>query len=382
MKQAVFGLAGIVSSLLLLSACGKAFDRADPSAPDACACDLDAAQPADGGPDAGAPPPDAGAQDGAPGVPDAQTRQDATPPSEAGMLPGDAGAEAGVQDAGPDTNTPQDASTPVCTDVAPQRLPTDVERERAACLAGISASEFQGPFSHALMREGSVSYWLPSLPDGCRAPVVHFAVGTGASCSSYSLLLERLASHGFLVACTERSQTGYTTAGMEALETVYERFGALAGPQIGTLGHEVGGQSALLTLVQARERWGEDSLYAGFAIAPASGSTTGADWRAAYERIEAPVFMFSGTRDQLVSERWVGRGFEALCDLSEAYHWSAVDAPHIPVPIDFALEAAIPWLRWKLLGDEQACEVLKALPMGDRWTTVSEQHAVGCHPAR
>lgn len=89
-------------------------------------------------------------------------------------------------------------------------------------------------------------------------------------------------------------------------------------------------------------------------------------------------FMFSGTSDVLVSASWVQRGFSALSDSIEAYNWSARGATHIPTPQAETIEVAIPWFRWKLLGDQAACRAFKALPMGSRWSVSKEQNPESC----
>jgi hypothetical protein len=39
---------------------------------------------------------------------------------------------------------------------------------------------------------------------------------------------------------------------------------------------------------------------------------------------------------------------------------------------------AIPWFRWKLLGDKKACEAFKALPDTDQWDVVESKNEASC----
>jgi predicted dienelactone hydrolase len=219
------------------------------------------------------------------------------------------------------------------------------------------------------------------VPPGCRIPVVHLANGTGASCSSYQQVLNRLASHGFLTTCYESTQTGAGTQGVQAIETAYRNHADLADTKIGSTGHSQGGQAAFTVLQQAEAKWGDSYTYAGLAMQPASGfgaQPPGGTWQSVYGRIKSPMFMFSGTADTLVAECWVQQGFDALNDAIEAYNWSAVGSTHIPTPQTHTMQVAVAWFRWKLLGDNEACKAFKALPAGAEWNMTKEQNPKNC----
>jgi fermentation-respiration switch protein FrsA (DUF1100 family) len=210
---------------------------------------------------------------------------------------------------------------------------------------------------------------------------VHLANGTGARCSTYQQVLNRLASHGFLTACYEDTNTGAGSQGLEALQTAYKEFPELAGDAIGSTGHSQGGQAAFTVLELAEKTFGAGKRYAGLAMQPASGfgeQPRGGNWRDVYARIRSPMFMFSGTADTLVSESWVRRGFAALADDIEAYNWSANGATHIPTPQTATNSVIIAWFRWKLLGDGAACTYFKSLPAKAAWDSKEEQNAAAC----
>jgi predicted alpha/beta-hydrolase family hydrolase len=258
----------------------------------------------------------------------------------------------------------------------------DPEPEDTSCLDASGELNANGRFEFHAQSTQQLELWLPKLPAGCRAPVVHFANGTGASCANYKPVLERLASHGFLSVCAENPNTGSGAAGMQALTTTLELFPDLAAHKLGSAGHEAGGQGAILTLQQAEAKWGARAIYAGMAIAPSSGHGSqppSGTWQDAYANIRSPMLMMSGTADALVSERWVGDGYELLSDTIEAYWYSGIDAPHIPIPNDYIQELAVAWFRWKLLADAKACEYFKQLPASERWDKRAEQNAQPCH---
>ena len=83
-----------------------------------------------------------------------------------------------------------------------------------------------------------------------------------------------------------------------------------------------------------------------------------------YGKIKSPMFMFSAVgTDGLVSQGWVMDAFNAMNPATEVYFWAKNGATHIPVPNGEEQEISIPWFRWKLLGDQKACEFFKAIPM-------------------
>ena len=137
----------------------------------------------------------------------------------------------------------------------------------------------------------------------------------------------------------------------------------------------------------AEAKWGDSYTYAGLAMEPASGFGTqpaGGSWQSIYAKIKSPMFMFSGdsaggTSDGLVSIAWVQQGFDALSKTIEAYHWTGVGATHIPTPVLQEQEVSIPWFRWKLLGDNAACQFFKKMPDDKtKWKVQKEQNAAPC----
>jgi hypothetical protein len=232
-----------------------------------------------------------------------------------------------------------------------------------------------------------VKIWVPMVPAGCKVPIVHLANGTGATCSDYQPALERLASHGFLTACYEDTNTGAGTQGIMAIDTVMKMFPDLWDKKIGSTGHSQGGQAAFIVLQLAEAKYTDGFTFAGLAMEPASGFGTqpaGGTWQSLYAMIKSPMFMFSGdssggTSDGLVSITWVQQAFDALSKTDEAYHWTGVGATHIPVPNTQEQEVSIPWFRWKLLGDQAACKYFKSMTMdATKWKVQKEQNAAPC----
>ena len=276
---------------------------------------------------------------------------------------------------GPELDGTNDPETAIAS------ISAAVVEGESSCLDGITDYDARGPFRYTSRRVGNVNMLVPSVPAGCKVPVAHLANGTGASCRVYQSILNALASHGFLATCYESTNTGAGTQGLEAFERALSTYPDLAARRFASLGHSQGGQGAFTVLALTEARFGETGLYAGLAMQPASGfgaQPRGATWQQLYGRIRSPMFMFSGTADILVSASWVRRGFDALNNDVEAYNWSARGATHIPTPNNETIQVAIPWFRWKLLGDTEACESFKDLRGGFRWSQSQVQNEEPC----
>jgi hypothetical protein len=251
------------------------------------------------------------------------------------------------------------------------------------CLEGITDYGKAGPFQFTQQTVDRVRFWVPGVPAGCKVPVIHLANDTGATCSVYAASLERMATHGFLAACYENTNTGEGNQGIEAIDTALSAFPDLADYRFGSTGHGAGGQAAFIVVALAEKKYGDRGVYAALAMQPETGfgaQPTGWTWQKAYDAIRSPMFMFSalGT-DGLVSQAWVQTAFDALNDATEAYFWTCDGAKHIPVPNGEEMQISIPWFRWKLLGDEKACVFFKDIPKTDtRWDQVGVQNAQAC----
>lgn len=250
---------------------------------------------------------------------------------------------------------------------------------REECIEGGSNFRQSGRFDFETESVGAVKLWLPAVPRGCKVPVIHLANGTGGSCSTYAPILQHLASHGFLATCYENPNTGLGTQCIKALETAYREYPQLADAKIGSMGHSQGGAAAFMCVYRAEQKWGDEKLIAGLAMEPASGfGDAPSDYQSYYAKIRSPMFMFNGSFDVLVSPGWVRQGFDALPDRTEAYWYEAEGAAHIPVPTRWTEESSAAWFRWKLQGDQAACEYFKKLPLGMDWSLQKKQAEEDC----
>jgi hypothetical protein len=251
------------------------------------------------------------------------------------------------------------------------------------CLKGITGYDKDGPFMVMATTMGAVNFWVPMVPKGCKVPVIHLSNGTGANCAVYGEALNRMATHGFLATCYEDPNTGAGDDAIMAIDAAYSMYPDLAGKMVGLTGHSQGGQAAFTSMQLAEAKYGADTIYAGLAMEPASGfgvQPSGGAWQQVYAEIKGPMFMFSGLgTDGLVSQAWVQQAYDALDPKEEAYFWTASGATHIPVPNGEEEEISIPWFRWKLLGDNDACKYFKAIPMTNmKWAEVASKNAEPC----
>lgn len=303
------------------------------------------------------------------------------PPADTGMgmdtdtmLPDDDGGEV-TPDDGADTGGAGEGGTEVPPETGGGlTIPPD------HCLADITNYDSDGPFSYDSGRSGAINFWVPQVPAGCKVPVVHVANGTGATCSFYNSAIRRMASHGFLTACYENTNTGAGTQGLEALMTAVSEYPEVADLRFGSTGHSQGGQASFVVLQLAEAQWGDEGVYAGLAMQPASGfgSQPSGGWRTVYGNIKSPMFMFSGAgTDGLVSQRWVQDGFDALDASVEAYHWAKSGSSHFS-PNGPQMEVSIAWFRWKLLGDQMACQHFKTVREDSSWEEAAVQNEAPC----
>lgn len=233
------------------------------------------------------------------------------------------------------------------------------------------------------LSSGRVRVWVPNIPSGCKVPVVHLANGTGATCSMYSSTLENLAEFGFIAACYEDSNTGQGEQAITAVEAVLSEYAHIADPgKIGFTGHSQGGGATFMGVYRAEERWGDSKIYSGLAMQPASGfGDAPLNYASYYAQIDSPMSMFNGTMDTLVYAGWVRDAYEALPrdNFKVWYTATGMDSTHIPVPNGPTREMSIPWFRWTLLGDENACEEFKDLPNQSGWNRAEQANVPSCY---
>jgi hypothetical protein len=253
------------------------------------------------------------------------------------------------------------------------------------CLPQVQNYRGSGPFGYTTDQLSvgfdDVNVWIPTgLPSGCRVPIVHIANGTGATCSTYGSLARHFASHGFVTACYEDTNTGQGTQAIDAIEAVIDEYGDIVDTKYGFTGHSQGGGGAILGVYRAEQQWGSAREYAGLGIEPAHGfGDSPSNWATLYGEIYSPIAMFNGSADTLVSATWVRSGYDALDDNLDKAWYEAVGAAHIPPPNTDAGEMGVAWFRWQLLGDSDACEHFADMPSSSDWRLQETDNLSDCN---
>ncbi len=240
----------------------------------------------------------------------------------------------------------------------------------------------RGPFSVKRDTSGSVKMWVPKVPSGCKVPIVHLANGTGGMCMGYSSILNNLAEYGFLAICYESMNTGQGTQAITAVERAIREHADIAdADKIGFTGHSQGGGGAIMGVYRAEQKWGMGKTYSGLAMQPASGfGNSPMNWSSLYGKIHSPVSMFNGTADILVSALYVRLAYNALPKSTPKVWYTAtgMGSTHVPIPTGPTKEMSVPWFRWTLLGDTNACESFKAMPKGSGWRLAESANLPEC----
>lgn len=253
---------------------------------------------------------------------------------------------------------------------------------QTSCLPEVTDFRNAGPFDISTDQSGQVKMFIPkNLPAGCRVPIIHLANGTGAPCFTYDATLRHFASHGFISACYDSTETGQGDQAITAIKSVIEKYPNMVDNRYGFTGHSQGGGGAIMGVYRAEQEWGSSAIYAGFAIEPASGfGDSPLNWGSLYGQIYSPVSMFNGSRDMLVSSSWVRSAYDALDRNLEKAWYEAVGAGHMsPIPNSQASEFGLAWFRWQLLGDSQACKYFKDMPNAFGWTLKEVDNLSSCN---
>lgn len=236
----------------------------------------------------------------------------------------------------------------------------------------------QGRYQVRRANDGRVKVWVPSnLPSGCKVPVVHLANGTGGTCMTYGTILQNLAEYGFVATCYENMNTGQGTQAIEAIKKVMQNHSDIVDPnRIGFMGHSQGGGATMTGLSRGEDQW-PNATMSGLAMQPAAGfGNAPMNWAQMSAGLTSPVCMFNGTADTLVLPFYARISWTAMTNPSQFRVWytaTSMDSTHIPTPNNPTREISVPWFRWTLLGDANACEAFKALTDTNRWD-LTERH--------
>lgn len=237
------------------------------------------------------------------------------------------------------TSTPMQTPTPTLTPTStptstPTTLPTDFSR--------------QGPFNTTTIRMQEFTIFTPDNLGlgGMKHPIITWGNGTGATPSSYTGLLNHLASHGFVVVASNTTNAG---SGREMLQGINLMISENSNPgsrfydkldtqAIGASGHSQGG---IGTIAAAST----DSRI--ICSVPIQGTVFSSS------SFSSPVFAIAGSNDTIVSPSLVRRiyyradGPAVYGELQGATHFAPVGVR----PSSEILHYTTAWFRLYLFGD-------------------------------
>lgn len=223
-----------------------------------------------------------------------------------------------------------------------------------------------GPFDTTVLTTGPDDAFRIYQPDplaagGLQHPIVVFSVGTAATPGAYGLLLDRFASHGFVVIAGDDGNQAEGDQALAGLAWLIEQNGSSGSPWEGTLdttriaavGHSQGGNTAIHVALR------NTAVGAVLALMPGEGALGGAT-KADESQLGVPVFYTCGGNDFIVDEQWCLDRFANT--VSPAWVGVVVDAGHSAPLLNntSAIELrhwVIAWLRAVLLDDCEAREL-------------------------
>lgn len=184
--------------------------------------------------------------------------------------------------------------------------------------------------------------------NGVKHPIITWGNGTGATPRSYTGLLNRLASHGFVVIASNSTNTGSGNEMLQGVDWVLEQnmasgsplFGKIDPSRIGATGHSQGGFGTCQTARDARIK----------TIAPIQG------FRAPAGSYAGSIFAISGGMDTIVAPTGISSGFDRLSkgpamygELKAATHTDWIGGRNASGSAYF--EAVTAWMRVHLMED-------------------------------
>lgn len=228
-------------------------------------------------------------------------------------------------------------------------LPTGGQAQTVGFPSVGTAFDRAGSFAVTVNAESAHTYYAPTTlgAGGVRHPVILWGNGTFNTPSTYDSFLRHLASHGFIVAAANTSNSGSgreILAGLDNLtakdRTAGNRFaGKVDLTRVAAMGYSQGGGGAMAAARDAR-------VDATIAIQP---------WRASTSGIRVPTLYLAGSSDAVVSASSVRGYYNASSGVPAAYA-NVRGATHFEVLGDGGRfrGPATAWARYFLMADSNA----------------------------
>lgn len=212
-----------------------------------------------------------------------------------------------------------------------------------------TAFDRPGSFPVTVTTESAHTYYAPTTlgAGGLRHPVILWGNGTFNTPSTYDSFLRHLASHGFIVAAANTSNSGSgreMLAGLDNLttkdRTAGNRFnGKVDLTRVAAMGYSQGGGGAMAAARDSR-------VDTTVAIQP---------WNASASGVRVPTLYLAGSSDAVVSASSVERYFDSSTAVPAAFG-NVRGATHFEVLGDGGAfrSPATAWVRFSLMADANA----------------------------
>ena len=142
----------------------------------------------------------------------------------------------------------------------------------------------------------------------CKAPIIVGNNGTGAQPIYYRREAQKLAEAGFLVVWPKNTNTGNGRTCLEGFEWARSQPNVYL-EKYGILGHSQGGSATMTCGYQMEQRF-PYSVGSFLPVQPAFGMGN-ASITSQMKSMKGNMLIFGGTRDILVSDIWIQRGYSA-----------------------------------------------------------------------
>lgn len=240
---------------------------------------------------------------------------------------------------------PVDTDTFVDTGDEPE---PDGQGEEETCLRGGGSNFFaKGPYTYKTVKKGSYTFYLPTNLEGCKAPVIAFAMGTGAPAMSYTHWYTHFASYGFVVVVDPNTMAASGASLKKGIDAVYTSHGDMLDPNAGTTGHSQGGAGAFAARSHPRVK-----TIVG--IEPGQFPSSG-DNNVNYLGLAGTADMFGVGTDPMLFHYSQVTGPKFYAKLQGADHIASVCTPSQKAFQFRAISTA--WFRCFLAGESSACEL-------------------------
>jgi hypothetical protein len=251
--------------------------------------------------------------------------------------------DGGARDAAADTAVPaarNDASTPT-EPTGPSNPPGAADPAKNGPYPPMTEQNVGPGMAFTLVRPRELG------ANGIKHPVITWGNGTGTTPTAYTALLNRLASHGFVVIASNNTNTGSGMEMLQGVDWVLEQSRTQGSPmfekidanQIGATGHSQGGFGTCQTARDPRIK----------TIAPIQGFRTPMGFAGS-------TFAISGGMDTIVAPTGISSGFDRVQkgpamygELKAATHTDWLRGSNATGAAYF--EAVTAWMRVHLMAD-------------------------------